>query len=261
MSQSATPNRIISIGNSNLKLVLLSTLESGELSFDSEQVERYQLSDLSPEELVSRVKKQQSLILSVNQAFGQYLHESLGDLGTFFDFERAARLFSIDSLYIGFGADRLAAVIGAIQKNPKTSLLVVDLGTFTTINIVSFEKRDSNYRLVGSQILPGISIGLKMSGDYGADLPKIDPEVSLQQDWTTIEAKACLSTEESLICGQIYQLKALLRSLKEGYPDFSAWLTGGWSEYIEDFASGLGYVIDQDLVIRGGVAYLNKINR
>ena len=54
------------------------------------------------------------------------------------------------------GADRIAASIGAVNLHPETDLIIIDMGTATTIDCVT-----KNKEYLGGAILPGIKISAK----------------------------------------------------------------------------------------------------
>ena len=54
------------------------------------------------------------------------------------------------------GADRIAAAIGAVSLHPETDLIVIDMGTATTIDVVT---KDKEY--LGGAIIPGLRISVE----------------------------------------------------------------------------------------------------
>ncbi len=66
------------------------------------------------------------------------------------------------------GADILAAFIAALYKYPKQDVLIVDMGTATTVGYVSREAM-----FVGGTILPGIGLSLKALLGNTAMLPEV----------------------------------------------------------------------------------------
>ncbi|MCQ2600830.1 MAG: type III pantothenate kinase [Treponema sp.] len=82
------------------------------------------------------------------------------------------------------GADRIAAAIGAVSLHPDTDLIVIDMGTATTIDVVT---KDKEY--LGGAIIPGLRISVEALANGTAKLPMVEiakPEHSLGNN--TIEA-------------------------------------------------------------------------
>lgn len=82
------------------------------------------------------------------------------------------------------GADRIAAAIGAVSLHPETDLIVIDMGTATTIDVVT---KDKEY--LGGTIIPGLRISVEALANETAKLPMVEitkPEHSLGTN--TIEA-------------------------------------------------------------------------
>ena len=82
------------------------------------------------------------------------------------------------------GADRIAAAIGAVSLHPETDLIVIDMGTATTIDVVT---KDKEY--LGGAIIPGLRISVEALANETAKLPMVEitkPEHS--RGTNTIEA-------------------------------------------------------------------------
>ncbi|SDR67228.1 type III pantothenate kinase [Opitutus sp. GAS368] len=75
------------------------------------------------------------------------------------------------------GADRIANAIAAVQRHPARDLLVVDLGTATTIEVIT---ATGDY--LGGAILPGVGVSAETLASHTAKLPRVEiarPEVAL----------------------------------------------------------------------------------
>jgi type III pantothenate kinase len=75
------------------------------------------------------------------------------------------------------GADRIANAIAAVQRHPARDLLVVDLGTATTIEVITAA---GDY--LGGAILPGVGVAAESLASHTAKLPRVEiarPEVAL----------------------------------------------------------------------------------
>lgn len=75
------------------------------------------------------------------------------------------------------GADRIANAIAAVHLHPGRDLLVVDLGTATTIEVIT---ATGDY--LGGAILPGVGVSAESLASHTAKLPRVEiarPEVAL----------------------------------------------------------------------------------
>lgn len=67
------------------------------------------------------------------------------------------------------GADLIAAAIGAVNLNPNTNMIIADLGTATTLELVS-----KNNEFLGGSILPGLKISVDALATGTAKLPSVE---------------------------------------------------------------------------------------
>ncbi len=143
------------------------------------------------------------------------------------------------------GADRLAAVVGAMTLKPGRNLLIVDAGTCVTYERVS---ADGHY--LGGNISPGIDIRLKALHEYTAHLPLVVPEGPLPA--------IGFDTETAIRAGVMHgiqlEIEGYINRYRLKHPDLFVFLTGGTCF---DFDSRLKNCIfaDKYLVPRG----LNRI--
>jgi len=66
------------------------------------------------------------------------------------------------------GIDRIAAALGALTLYPNTNLIVIDMGTATTIDAI-----DQNKHFLGGSILAGMQTSLEALTSKSAALPDI----------------------------------------------------------------------------------------
>lgn len=145
------------------------------------------------------------------------------------------------------GSDRIAAAVGAISLGLKENLIVVDMGTATTVDAISKEKE-----FWGGAILPGIKLMLNALSKNTAQLPEID---------INRPAKACCnSTLECINSGIYYCALGAIRELIMRYTNEKfngkkpiVIATGGMSYLFED--EKIIDKIEKNLVLEG----LNKI--
>jgi len=67
------------------------------------------------------------------------------------------------------GADLIAAAMGAISLHPDTNLIIVDMGTATTLELVT-----KNKEYLGGSILPGLKISVDALANGTAKLPSVE---------------------------------------------------------------------------------------
>lgn len=117
------------------------------------------------------------------------------------------------------GLDRVAAMVGALQKDMKHPLLVADAGTAITADLLL-----PDGRFAGGTIAPGIRLRLQSLHAHTARLPQIELRESVSPAWGS-------STRESMLSGCVWgaamELAARFRFLKHTYGDAELVLTGG----------------------------------
>lgn len=100
------------------------------------------------------------------------------------------------------GADRIAAAVGARVFNQTDNLIVIDMGTATTVDVITKENEYS-----GGAILPGIKISASSLASGTAKLPEV--EIVKPQ-------KVCgSSTVEAIQSGIFYGQSGALKEISE----------------------------------------------
>lgn len=141
------------------------------------------------------------------------------------------------------GADRIANAIGAVDQFPNTNLVVIDMGTATTVCAIT-KKKD----YLGGVILPGIRLGMEALKNQTAKLMAVDIEIPRSYLGRTTRA----SIQSGLYYGQLGALKEILAGLKrEVFVNEAVTVvgTGGFSQLFKD--QYLYDVILPDLVLYG----------
>ncbi len=141
------------------------------------------------------------------------------------------------------GADRIANAVAAVEQFPGKNLIVIDLGTATTFDLISADKA-----YIGGAIIPGLQIAAKALNQYTAQLPPVNiikPTQSIGQ-----------TTASNIQIGLYYAHLGALRTLTE---KFSSEVfkndtpiimgTGGFSYLFED--ENIFNVTIPDLVLQG----------
>lgn len=150
------------------------------------------------------------------------------------------------------GADRLAAAMGAIAIKKNIPLIVVDMGTATTVDVIT---RNAEY--LGGAILPGVRTSVRSLASGTAQLPSVElvkPENPCGS--TTIEA-----IQSGIYYGQAGAIKELCGHMqKTVFSGTKPYIigTGGFSNLFADY--GLFDEVQSDLVLKGLLEAL-KLNR
>lgn len=141
----------------------------------------------------------------------------------------------------GYGADRVAADIGAVAACPDKPLLVVDAGTCITYDVISQE-----HACLGGSITPGIGLRLRAMHEHTAALPLFKPEGFAPVIGTNNEE----SMRGGCVNGVRWEIEGFARELSTQVPGLCLFYTGGvplvFTPEIEKFA-----VHDPYLVLRG----------
>jgi type III pantothenate kinase len=143
------------------------------------------------------------------------------------------------------GKDRLAAAIAANAMFPGENVLVVDVGTAITYELV-----DSFANYLGGNISPGVSMRFKALHKFTDKLPLVDRFGDLPQLGYDTET----AIRSGVVQGVVWEIKSYITLLREKYSNLKVILTGGHTRYIESQLDIKVYV-DINLVLKG----LNRI--
>lgn len=141
------------------------------------------------------------------------------------------------------GADRIADAIAAIHQFPEKNLIVIDLGTATTFDIISC---DRTYR--GGIIIPGIHIAMCALNENTAKLPPVNiikPESIVGQSTIT-------NIQSGLYYSHLGAMREILHMVAQEQfekEDFIVIGTGGFAHLFE--AENIFNIIIPDLVLQG----------
>jgi len=141
------------------------------------------------------------------------------------------------------GADKIANAIGASDAFPKKNIIVIDMGTATTVCAIN-NKND----YLGGTILPGMRLAMESLKSNTAKLMEVDIEVP--------SSYIGLTTKESIQAGIYYGQLGALKEIAAGFKkdilkDDKAIVigTGGFAQLYKD--KSLFDVILPDLVLQG----------
>ncbi|MCH9754722.1 MAG: type III pantothenate kinase [Gammaproteobacteria bacterium] len=141
------------------------------------------------------------------------------------------------------GADRIANAIGAIASFPEQALIVIDMGTATTLCAIT---KDRNY--LGGAILPGLRLCMEALRNNTAKLMTVDIEMpSSYMGRTTRE-----SIQSGLYYGHLGSLKEIILGFKKEVFHGEAVKvigTGGFAQLYEETC--LFDTLISDLVLQG----------
>ncbi len=150
------------------------------------------------------------------------------------------------------GADRIAAAIGAVKRHPNKNLIVVDMGTATTIDVVTKERE-----YLGGAIMPGLKISVQALASGTSKLPSVEiVKAEKPCGQSTIEA-----IQSGIYFGNAGAVREFTRQYErkifEGAKPFVI-ATGGFARTFEDFS--LFDEIVPELVL-SGVKIALELNR
>jgi len=143
------------------------------------------------------------------------------------------------------GLDRLAAVVGAINKFPKKNVLVIDIGTCMTYDYVDKFK---NYH--GGNISPGIELRLNAMHHFTSALPLVRRKKN--KDILGKSTKEAL--QNGAVLGIKLEIERFIKTLTKKKGQMAVILTGGDAQYFGEMLESKIFV-DPNLVLKG----LNEI--
>jgi len=117
------------------------------------------------------------------------------------------------------GEDRLVCAY-YVYKSFETPSICIDLGTFTTIDVIS------KNGFMGGHILPGVNL-IKESYSKGHDLSF--PHLK------NLESKAPQKTADAINTGAQIAITAPIQNILDSYKDYNVILTGGHAFEIKEF--------------------------
>jgi type III pantothenate kinase len=143
------------------------------------------------------------------------------------------------------GVDRFLAMVGAIEHFPRTNLLVVDLGSALTIDIIN---DDGIHQ--GGLIMPGLKALRTSFAKFSTD--------NMSRGLTGLQSNtkdAWLNGTEAML---ISTIKEQIRNFQSQYPNGAALLTGGGiSKLSNELPQSLNYF--ENLVLDGLESYAKSV--
>lgn len=128
------------------------------------------------------------------------------------------------------GYDRIAAAVGANNIFPNTTVLVMDIGTAITIDLVSAQNI-----YIGGNISPGMEMRFKALHAFTDRLPLLSP----LNDCLPLGRSTQTAIAAGVQQGIIYELNAYIDEYTQLYDDLKVILTGGNSFFFERYLKNL----------------------
>ncbi|MFI4938606.1 MAG: type III pantothenate kinase [Candidatus Berkiellales bacterium] len=141
------------------------------------------------------------------------------------------------------GPDRIANTIAACHHFPNKNIIIVDLGTATTFEVLSHQGI-----FLGGAIIPGLQMQMMALNEYTANLPP----VRILKTQTPLGQSTTTNIQSGLFYGHRGAIREILKEITvEMFKDASPIIigTGGFSQLYEN--DGLFDVILTDLVLHG----------
>ena len=132
------------------------------------------------------------------------------------------------------GADRVAAIVGAMAQRPGTPLLIIDSGTCITYEVV-----DEEGYYLGGNIAPGLQMRLKAMHEHTALLPEVPEEGD--SPLLGYDTETCMRS--GVLQGLQYEIEGYIRRWRDTFPTLQVFLTGG-SQMV--FDTGTEAIIHHD---------------
>lgn len=143
------------------------------------------------------------------------------------------------------GLDRIAAAVGAWTLKPGRPLLIVDMGTAITYDVV-----DSNGIFLGGNIAPGMHMRFNSLHHFTKKLPLVQPNSNFLKLGVDTDSAICAGVMQ----GIVLETDAYCELFQQQFPGLFAFLTGGDAIYFVDKLKSSIFV-HENLVLLG----LNRI--
>ena len=132
------------------------------------------------------------------------------------------------------GTDRIAAVAGAQQQHPGQNVLVIDVGTCITYDVIT---REAQYQ--GGLISPGVRMRLRAMHTFTARLPLVEltDEVPEQDgafsgSLSLVEKSTAGGLRSGAVRGAAAEINQMIRMYADKFSDLHVVLCGGDAPYL-----------------------------
>ncbi len=143
------------------------------------------------------------------------------------------------------GVDRIAAAVGAWSLYQNKNILVVDLGTCITYDLIL-----ANNTYQGGAISPGMHMRLKALHNFTARLPLVEPKEDIDLIGKSTES----SILSGVILGTAGEIETMIEKFRRNYADLHIIICGGDAKFFESRIKAPIFVVPE-LVLIG----LNRI--
>lgn len=124
------------------------------------------------------------------------------------------------------GTDRIAAVAGAKACFPNKTVLIIDIGTAITYDIVV---EGENY--LGGNISPGIDLRFKALHNFTSKLPLVNKEHTSENLMIGLDTKSAIYN--GVIFGMKSEIDEYINQAKKHYKNLEVIITGGDSIFFQ----------------------------
>lgn len=139
------------------------------------------------------------------------------------------------------GKDRLAAIAGAYQQHPAINVLVIDMGTAITYDLIT---REAEYS--GGNISPGLVTRFRALHAFTSRLPLLEKD-DIWSDLGTDTRSAIINGVQK---GIVYEINGYIDNFSRQYTDLMIILTGGDADFFVNKLKKTIFVVP-NLVLSG----------
>ena len=208
-------NLIIDLGNTRIKYFVFNNnneIDSTNLNLDDWEIELNKLLDKYPS--ISRC-----IISDVNGSITREIENFLSPLPYIYCSSELKLPF--ESRYKPFnqlGSDRIALITSSVIEYPKENILIIDLGTCITYDILT-----NNAIHLGGSISPGYLMRYKALNKFSGKLPLLEP----QMVFNAIGENTEQAIHSGVTNGVISEIKETVNYYKKEYKFLKIILSGG----------------------------------
>ncbi len=207
-------NLTIDIGNTRNKIAI----------FDQDEiVETAIIEDLN-DERIEKIKEEYNIdaviLSSVKNPNKKLINYLQSNIELFIDLDEHTAI-PIENLYNSkstLGKDRLAAVVGANNIFPDTNVLVIDLGTAITFDLVN-----NKNQYLGGTISPGLNLRFKALNQFTDQLPLLEK----REKFDIIGNDTDSAIISGVQTGIKFEIEGYIHQLQNDYDRLKTILTGG----------------------------------
>lgn len=209
-------NLVIDVGNTKIKLGFFHEEKLKEVKiFD-------QLSDVKT--FIKTYSLDNVIISSVRISYEEILNEiEINQNPILLDYKTA---LPFENLYKSetIGLDRIAAVAGAQALYPDHNIVVIDLGT-----CITYEVLENGKKYYGGAISPGLFMRFQSMHNFTARLPLVKPE----SNFNFIADNTIEAMQSGVAFGIQAEIDTYIQEVKRKYSPLTSIITGGDAKFFE----------------------------